>query len=175
MHFDSPLVFVLTRFYCTDFSKFTVLYYLGALIGIDYAWALLETKKFRTPNQVFEIVRNMRLQRPAMVQTKDQYVLVYNAIFQLVRQYLDEYQHDPSVAHLFDLTIKDKLSKITLPVYQNPSGIGEDVVNVELGGEINEDELLSPSGKNLVHTLSLIGTRLRSSRLIPLAYTNAFK
>ena len=92
----------------------------------------------------------MRLQRPAMVQTKDQYVLVYKAIFQLVRQYLDEYQHDPSVAHLFDSTIKAKLSEITLPVYQNPSGMGEEAVNVELGGEINEEEnLLSASGNTL--------------------------
>ena len=125
------------------------------MIAIDYAWALLESKKFHSPKQVYEIVRNMRLQRPAMVQTKDQYVLVYKAIFQLVRQYLDEYQHDPSVAHLFDSTIKAKLSEITLPVYQNPSGMGEEAVNVELGGEINEEEnLLSASGKN--YSLALI-------------------
>ena len=127
-----------------------ILHYLGALIGIDYAWFLLESKKFQTPNQVYEVVRSMRLQRPAMVQTKDQYVLVYKAIFQLVRQYLDEYQHDPSVAHMFDATIKAKLSEITLPVYQNPSGMGEEAINIELGGEINDEESMLPvSGKNL--------------------------
>ncbi|KAI6653394.1 Tyrosine-protein phosphatase non-receptor type 22-like [Oopsacas minuta] len=113
----------------------------GALIGIDYARSLLEMKKFQTPRQVYEIVRNMRLQRPAMVQTKDQYILVYKAVFHLVRQYLDDYQHDPSVAHMFDASITMQLSQISLPEYQNPSGLDE--VVQELGGELNEEEFAS--------------------------------
>ena len=81
----------------------------------------------------------MRKQRPAMVQTKDQYVLVYKAVFHLVRKYLDDYQHDPSVLHMFDESVAEKLSQITLPEPQNPSGIDEVACSTELGGEVEED------------------------------------
>ena len=107
------------------------------MIGIDYVWSLLEYKKFQTAKQVYETVRQMRLQRPAMVQAKDQYILVYKAVFQLVRQYLEEYQHDPKVAHMFDSTTTQKLSQISLPEYQNPSGLDE-ATNFEM--DVNDEE-----------------------------------
>ena len=126
-------VLYLVNILCIYFLSF-----IGALIGIDYVWSLLEYKKFQTARQVYETVKQMRLQRSSMVQAKDQYVLVYKAVFQLVRQYLEEYQHDPSVAHMFDSTTAEKLSQISLPEYQNPSGLDE-ATNLEM--EINDEEL----------------------------------
>ncbi|KAE8292791.1 Tyrosine-protein phosphatase non-receptor type 12 [Larimichthys crocea] len=60
----------------------------GALCVIDYTWNLLK-KQMITPNfSIFDLVQNMRTQRPSVVQTKEQYELVYRTIRLLFERYL---------------------------------------------------------------------------------------
>ncbi|KAM7437282.1 protein tyrosine phosphatase [Porites harrisoni] len=61
----------------------------GTICAVDYAWDLLKMQK--TNNfSVYDIVTNLRKQRMAMVQTKEQYELVYKAVVQLVHEQIEE-------------------------------------------------------------------------------------
>lgn len=61
----------------------------GTICAVDYAWALLKMQK--TDNfSVFDVVSNLRRQRMAMVQTKEQYALVYKAVVHLVEEELNK-------------------------------------------------------------------------------------
>lgn len=63
----------------------------GTICAVDYAWTLLKMQK--TDNfSVFDIVANLRRQRMAMVQTKEQYALVYKAVVYLVQEELEKDQ-----------------------------------------------------------------------------------
>ncbi|XP_031572401.1 tyrosine-protein phosphatase non-receptor type 12-like [Actinia tenebrosa] len=83
----------------------------GTICALDYARALIQLG--RTDNfSVFNIVSSLRKQRIAMVQTKEQYELVYKAVKELVN---------------------DELKK------QRVSGPTSYYVNVEIGKEAKED------------------------------------
>ncbi|KAL4623779.1 tyrosine-protein phosphatase non-receptor type 22-like [Arapaima gigas] len=60
----------------------------GALCAIDYTWNLLKNKMITDKFSVFSLVQEMRTQRPSVVQTKEQYELVYQAIVFLFERYL---------------------------------------------------------------------------------------
>ncbi|KAL9960413.1 hypothetical protein ACROYT_G033865 [Oculina patagonica] len=61
----------------------------GTICAVDYAWTLLKMQN--TSNfSVFDIVAGLRRQRMAMVQTKEQYALVYKAVVQLVQEELEK-------------------------------------------------------------------------------------
>nr|XP_040049035.1 tyrosine-protein phosphatase non-receptor type 22 isoform X3 [Gasterosteus aculeatus aculeatus] len=60
----------------------------GVLCVIDYTWNLLK-KRMVTPGfNIYDLVQNMRTQRPSVVQTKEQYELVYRTIKMLFERYL---------------------------------------------------------------------------------------
>ncbi|KAJ0064711.1 hypothetical protein NL108_012321 [Boleophthalmus pectinirostris] len=61
----------------------------GVLCVIDYTWNLLKNQMIRPDFNIFELVQNMRTQRPSVVQTKEQYVLVYRTIKLLFERYLE--------------------------------------------------------------------------------------
>ncbi|XP_061779367.2 tyrosine-protein phosphatase non-receptor type 22 isoform X1 [Nerophis lumbriciformis] len=60
----------------------------GALCVIDYTWNLLRTGLITSDFNVCDLVRTMRTQRPSVVQTKEQYELVYSIIGVLFDRYL---------------------------------------------------------------------------------------
>lgn len=60
----------------------------GALCAIDYTWNLLKRKIVPENFSIFELVKDMRTQRPSVVQTKEQYELVYRTIKLLFERYL---------------------------------------------------------------------------------------
>ncbi|KAF4096641.1 tyrosine-protein phosphatase non-receptor type 22 [Onychostoma macrolepis] len=60
----------------------------GALCAIDYTWNLLKRQIIPDDFSIFELVKNMRTQRPSVVQTKEQYELVYRTINLLFERYL---------------------------------------------------------------------------------------
>ena len=49
----------------------------GTICAIDFVWGLLRTGKLTEDFSLFELVKDMRRQRVAMVQTVDQYILVH--------------------------------------------------------------------------------------------------
>lgn len=55
----------------------------GTICAIDYVWGLLRAGKLMENFSLFELISDMRRQRVAMVQTKDQYILVHRALREL--------------------------------------------------------------------------------------------
>ncbi|XP_054643611.1 tyrosine-protein phosphatase non-receptor type 22 isoform X2 [Dunckerocampus dactyliophorus] len=60
----------------------------GALCVIDYTWNLLRKSLITSDFNVCDLVHTMRTQRPSVVQTKEQYELVYSIIRLLFERYL---------------------------------------------------------------------------------------
>lgn len=60
----------------------------GALCVIDYTWNLLKKQMISSDFSIYDLVQNMRTQRPSVVQTKEQYVLVYRTIKFLFERFL---------------------------------------------------------------------------------------
>uniref|UniRef100_A0A146LCQ6 protein-tyrosine-phosphatase n=2 Tax=Lygus hesperus TaxID=30085 RepID=A0A146LCQ6_LYGHE len=60
----------------------------GTICAIDYVWGLLRTGKLTDDFSLLALIREMRKQRIAMVQTKEQYVLVHQAVRELFKEQL---------------------------------------------------------------------------------------
>ncbi|KAG9269076.1 protein piccolo-like [Astyanax mexicanus] len=60
----------------------------GALCAIDYTWNLLKRQIIPKDFNIYNLVQDMRTQRPSVVQTKEQYELVYRTIKFLFERYL---------------------------------------------------------------------------------------
>ncbi|XP_008291530.1 tyrosine-protein phosphatase non-receptor type 22 isoform X2 [Stegastes partitus] len=60
----------------------------GALLAIDYTWNLLKKQAITSDFNVYDLVQTMRTQRPSVVQTKEQYELVYRTIKLLFQKHL---------------------------------------------------------------------------------------
>ncbi|XP_037539735.1 tyrosine-protein phosphatase non-receptor type 22 [Nematolebias whitei] len=60
----------------------------GALIVIDYTWNLLRKHMISLNFNIYNLVQDMRTQRPSVVQTKEQYLLVYRTVTGLFHRYL---------------------------------------------------------------------------------------
>ncbi|XP_068589086.1 tyrosine-protein phosphatase non-receptor type 22 [Cebidichthys violaceus] len=60
----------------------------GVLCVIDYTWNLLKKQMITPDFNIYDLVQNMRTQRPSVVQTKEQYELVYRTIKLLFERYL---------------------------------------------------------------------------------------
>ncbi|KAK7884917.1 hypothetical protein WMY93_028040 [Mugilogobius chulae] len=60
----------------------------GVLCVIDYTWNLLKKQMIPSDFSIYDLVQNMRTQRPSVVQTKEQYVLVYRTIKLLFERFL---------------------------------------------------------------------------------------
>ncbi|XP_028265854.1 tyrosine-protein phosphatase non-receptor type 22 isoform X2 [Parambassis ranga] len=60
----------------------------GALCVIDYTWNLLRKQMITPDFSIYDLVQDMRTQRPSVVQTKEQYELVYRTIRLLFLRYL---------------------------------------------------------------------------------------
>ncbi|XP_062248147.1 tyrosine-protein phosphatase non-receptor type 22 isoform X2 [Platichthys flesus] len=60
----------------------------GALCAIDYTWNLLKKQMITADFKIYDLVQDMRTQRPSVVQTKEQYELVYRTIKLLFKGYL---------------------------------------------------------------------------------------
>ncbi|XP_037578323.1 uncharacterized protein LOC119461177 isoform X2 [Dermacentor silvarum] len=60
----------------------------GTICAIDYVWGLMRVGKLTDAFSLYQIIREMRMQRIAMVQTKEQYVLVHRVVAALFEQQL---------------------------------------------------------------------------------------
>ncbi|XP_031700682.1 tyrosine-protein phosphatase non-receptor type 22 [Anarrhichthys ocellatus] len=60
----------------------------GVLCVIDYTWNLLKKQMITPDFNIYDLVQDMRTQRPSVVQTKEQYELVYRTIKLLFERYL---------------------------------------------------------------------------------------
>ncbi|XP_030589650.1 tyrosine-protein phosphatase non-receptor type 22 [Archocentrus centrarchus] len=68
----------------------------GALCVIDYTWNLLKKQMIASGFSIYDLVQSMRTQRPSIVQTKEQYELVYRTIKLLFQRYLQSVDEQTS-------------------------------------------------------------------------------
>ncbi|KAG8517647.1 Tyrosine-protein phosphatase non-receptor type 22, partial [Galemys pyrenaicus] len=61
----------------------------GVICAIDYSWMLLKDGIIPENFSVYSLIQEMRTQRPSLVQTKEQYELVYNAVLELFKRQIE--------------------------------------------------------------------------------------
>ncbi|KAM7053867.1 tyrosine-protein phosphatase non-receptor type 22 isoform 1-T1 [Molossus nigricans] len=61
----------------------------GVICAIDYTWMLLKDGIIPENFSVFALIQEMRTQRPSLVQTQEQYELVYKAVLELFKRQMD--------------------------------------------------------------------------------------
>ncbi|XP_008056563.1 tyrosine-protein phosphatase non-receptor type 22 isoform X2 [Carlito syrichta] len=61
----------------------------GVICAIDYTWMLLKDGIIPENFSIFSLIQEMRTQRPSLVQTQEQYELVYNAVLELFKRQMD--------------------------------------------------------------------------------------
>ncbi|XP_070549929.1 tyrosine-protein phosphatase non-receptor type 12-like isoform X2 [Ptychodera flava] len=73
----------------------------GAVIVIDYVRRLIQSEKLDKSFMLFDLIDEMRQQRAAIVQTRDQYEFVHNAAYELVHDEMQRKFQDYS-EHLYE-------------------------------------------------------------------------
>uniref|UniRef100_A0A8C8VMW6 protein-tyrosine-phosphatase n=1 Tax=Pelusios castaneus TaxID=367368 RepID=A0A8C8VMW6_9SAUR len=61
----------------------------GVICAIDYTWKLLKDGIVPENFSIFSLIQEMRTQRPSIVQTKEQYELVYDAVIELFKRQIE--------------------------------------------------------------------------------------
>ncbi|XP_051021891.1 tyrosine-protein phosphatase non-receptor type 22 [Acomys russatus] len=61
----------------------------GVICAIDYTWTLLKDGIIPENFSVFHLIQEMRTHRPSLVQTQEQYELVYSAVLELFKRHMD--------------------------------------------------------------------------------------
>ncbi|POI28948.1 hypothetical protein CIB84_007302 [Bambusicola thoracicus] len=61
----------------------------GVVCAIDYTWKLLKDGIVPVNFSIFSLIQEMRTQRPSIVQTKEQYKLVYDAVIELFKRQIE--------------------------------------------------------------------------------------
>ncbi|XP_056414310.1 tyrosine-protein phosphatase non-receptor type 22 isoform X2 [Hyla sarda] len=62
----------------------------GVICAIDYIWRLLKDQIIPVNFSIYSIIQEMRTQRSSLVQTKEQYELVYSAVIYLFKRELEK-------------------------------------------------------------------------------------
>ncbi len=88
----------------------------GTICTIDFIWGLLRTGKLMADFSLFELVRDMRRQRIAMVQTVEQYILVHRAVKELFLEQL----------RVIDSHPYENVDNDGNPLFRNPDEITPD-------------------------------------------------
>ncbi|XP_063155894.1 tyrosine-protein phosphatase non-receptor type 22 [Candoia aspera] len=61
----------------------------GVICAIDYTWTLLKDSILPVNFSIFNMIQEMRTQRPLLVQTQGQYKLVYDAVIELFERQIE--------------------------------------------------------------------------------------
>ncbi|XP_061908766.1 tyrosine-protein phosphatase non-receptor type 22 isoform X3 [Entelurus aequoreus] len=110
----------------------------GALCVIDYTWNLLRTGLITSDFNVCDLVRTMRTQRPSVVQTKEQYELVYSIIGVLFVRYLQ---------------CMDAQSRVTGTIEREDERERQPICDEDLNIPVSQDhEMLTSAPESLVVT-----------------------
>ncbi|XP_040578834.1 uncharacterized protein [Lepeophtheirus salmonis] len=109
----------------------------GTICAIDFIWGLLRTGKLTSNFSLFELVKEMRKQRIAIVQTVDQYILVHRAVRELFLEQL----------RVIDTHTYENVDNNGLPIYRSSNNIAGDESDTEYEtvcvNEQNIDKILS--------------------------------
>ncbi|XP_044139413.1 tyrosine-protein phosphatase non-receptor type 22 isoform X2 [Bufo gargarizans] len=102
----------------------------GVICAIDYVWRLLKDQIIPVNFSIYSIIQEMRTQRSSLVQTKEQYELVYNAVIYLFKKELKKINGLSGSEE--DMTFKNA---------PHPQGADRGLINLPRGftGQIRED------------------------------------
>ncbi|PNF17113.1 hypothetical protein B7P43_G09096 [Cryptotermes secundus] len=96
----------------------------GTICAIDYVWGLLRAGKLNKDFSLYKLVQDMRKQRIAMVQTKEQYVLVHQAVRELFREQLrmiDSHPYENIDANGMPLVKEEQEPMYACPTIADPA------------------------------------------------------
>ncbi|KAL8179167.1 UNVERIFIED_CONTAM: hypothetical protein K2H54_061132 [Gekko kuhli] len=65
----------------------------GVICAIDYTWTLVKDGIVPMNFSIFSLIQEMRTQRPLIVQTQEQYKLVYDAVIELFKRKLEAFSN----------------------------------------------------------------------------------
>ncbi|XP_025023305.1 tyrosine-protein phosphatase non-receptor type 22 isoform X1 [Python bivittatus] len=87
----------------------------GVICAIDYTWTLLKDSILPVNFSIFNIIQEMRTQRPLLVQTQGQYKLVYDAVIELFKRQIEAFsnQTDP-------VTVETEVNQPAANIPQDP-------------------------------------------------------
>ncbi|KAJ7331791.1 hypothetical protein JRQ81_013971 [Phrynocephalus forsythii] len=66
----------------------------GVICALDYTWSLLKDEILPMNFSIFNVIQEMRTQRPLLVQTQEQYKLVYDAVIELFKRQLEAFHRN---------------------------------------------------------------------------------
>ncbi|XP_042740245.1 tyrosine-protein phosphatase non-receptor type 22 isoform X1 [Lagopus leucura] len=133
----------------------------GVVCAIDYTWKLLKDGIVPVNFSIFSLIQEMRTQRPSIVQTKEQYKLVYNAVIELFKRQIEALDAQEDSASLQVLTRHPEPKPLLSPV--------EDIYSLSslltCSGREDHDEhqRLPPLVQNEAPLTSLSATAARGS------------
>ncbi|XP_018100981.2 tyrosine-protein phosphatase non-receptor type 22 isoform X1 [Xenopus laevis] len=81
----------------------------GVICAIDYIWRLLKDKIIPMNFSIYSVIQEMRTQRSSLVQTKEQYELVYNAVIHLFQNELEKIS---GPGHSSEAACSESISKV---------------------------------------------------------------
>ncbi|XP_067095265.1 tyrosine-protein phosphatase non-receptor type 22 [Osmerus mordax] len=153
----------------------------GALCVIDYTWNLVKTRRITEDFNIYDLVQDMRTQRPSVVQTKEQYELVYRTIRFLFERYLqseevpylistasesessdlsEEFKSGPKTQ---DILLSQTL--LSYPVEEEPWGMSNHVAALSLSmPEVCDAEAAGPSSSDVLSCLRVRDSQPQKQR-----------
>eukprot|EP00076_Gallus_gallus_P006967 XP_001235234.1 tyrosine-protein phosphatase non-receptor type 22 [Gallus gallus] len=132
----------------------------GVVCAIDYTWKLLKDGIVPVNFSIFSLIQEMRTQRPSIVQTKEQYKLVYNAVIELFKRQIEALDAQEDSASSQVLTRHPVPKPLLTPV--------EDIYSLSLltcSGQEDQDvhQHFPPLVRNEAPLTSLSATAARGS------------
>ncbi|XP_007530251.1 tyrosine-protein phosphatase non-receptor type 22 [Erinaceus europaeus] len=108
----------------------------GVICAIDYTQMLLKDGVIPENFSVFNLIQEMRTQRPSFVQTQEQYELVYNAVLELFKRQMEIINDKHSGTEIQE--------KRSVP-QQNP--MSEDSYSLNLPKSLKEEKVMNQQSK----------------------------
>ena len=134
----------------------------GTICAIDFIWGLLRTGKLTGDFSLFELVRDMRRQRIAMVQTVDQYILVHRAVRELFLEQMRVIDSHPYENVDEDGMPLFKVADEVTPEYETIFVKGNENKAVSSDGPADFDKILSARMSQQQPRRTVMGTAMLS-------------
>nr|XP_034978827.1 tyrosine-protein phosphatase non-receptor type 22 isoform X1 [Zootoca vivipara] len=122
----------------------------GVICAIDYTWTLLKDGILPMNFSLFNMIQEMRTQRPLLVQTLEQYKLVYDAVIELFKRQIEALAH-----HSDNFAMEAEASHPTAMALQAPH---METSSIQLNSPVQEEQEKSQSPG---HDIWGLGTRDR--------------
>ena len=118
----------------------------GTICAIDFIWGLLRTGKLTSDFSLYDLVRDMRKQRVAMVQTVDQYILVHRAVKELFLEQLrviDDHPYENVDDDGHPIVIEDEINPDYETVFVNNDEVEVKSVTASEDGGLKDHEAMA--------------------------------